>query len=71
MKLLDDMLNVVWYQAQLRRMARGLVPLPGLGRLFALVTGFFLSYAANPFAFLFRAKPGRIRKDSGPLPHAI
>lgn len=32
MKMIDDLLQVLWYQAQLIRMARGKEPDPGLGR---------------------------------------
>ncbi|MCE9599759.1 MAG: NADH:flavin oxidoreductase/NADH oxidase family protein [Spirochaetia bacterium] len=56
-KMLDDMLNLVWYQAQLRRMATGLRPRANLGRLGALVSGYFLSYAFNPLSIAFAHKP--------------
>ena len=58
-KLLDDMLQIVWYQAQLRRMGRGLEPRPTLGRWRALLGGFVRSYAFNPFALLIPRRPTR------------
>jgi 2,4-dienoyl-CoA reductase-like NADH-dependent reductase (Old Yellow Enzyme family) len=55
-KLFDDMLQVVWYQAQMHRMGAGLEPDRALGRVRALVVGFFASYAFNPLAALLPAK---------------
>jgi hypothetical protein len=55
-RLFDDMLQVVWYQAQMQRMGAGLEPDLRLGRVRALVHGFFASYAFNPFAALLPAR---------------
>jgi hypothetical protein len=55
-RLFDDMLQIVWYQEQLHRMGAGLEPDPRLGRVRALVVGFFASYAFNPLAALLPAR---------------
>lgn len=51
-KLFDDMLQIVWYQEQMHRMGDGREPDLALGRVRALVLGFFASYAFNPLASL-------------------
>ena len=55
-KLFDDMLQITWYQAQIHRMGDGLEPDLALGRVRALVVGFFASYAFNPLAALLPAR---------------
>jgi 2,4-dienoyl-CoA reductase-like NADH-dependent reductase (Old Yellow Enzyme family) len=55
-RLFDDMLQIVWYKEQLHRMGAGLEPDPRLGRVRALVVGFFASYAFNPLAALLPAR---------------
>jgi len=47
-KMLDDMLQISWYQAQLRRMAVGKDPNPNLGKWGPLTIGFVNNYAFNP-----------------------
>lgn len=64
-RLFDDILELVWYQAQLRRIARGLAPDTKLGRLGALVSGFFLSYAFNPLRLLARRKGTPLVPEQG------
>jgi len=53
-RMFDDMLQIVWYQRQLRRMSRGLEPARDLGRWSSLVVGFARNYAYNPLAWLWR-----------------
>ncbi|MBL8018918.1 MAG: NADH:flavin oxidoreductase/NADH oxidase family protein [Leptospirales bacterium] len=65
-RLFDDMLELVWYQAQLRRIARGLAPDAKLGRLGALVSGYFLSYAFNPLRLLVPRKVAHLVPEPGP-----
>jgi 2,4-dienoyl-CoA reductase-like NADH-dependent reductase (Old Yellow Enzyme family) len=52
MRLADDMLQLVWYQRQLRRMGQGQPPRADLGRWSSVVIGFFRNYAFNPLAML-------------------
>jgi hypothetical protein len=49
-RMADDILQIAWYQRQLRRMGNGLLPDPGLGRWSSVVVGFCRNYAFNPFA---------------------
>lgn len=49
-QLADDILQIAWYQRQLRRMGGGQPPLPGLGRWSSVVIGFLRNYAFNPLA---------------------
>jgi hypothetical protein len=60
-KMFDDMLQIVWYQAQLRRMAAGQAPDPKIGRWGPLASGFFRNYAFNPLGFLL-PRPTRTRR---------
>lgn len=68
-RLFDDMLQIVWFQAQLRRMARGLEPDPGLGRIRALLAGFFRNYAFNPLRLRGARSPAL--DDQPRLPSAV
>lgn len=49
-RMADDVLQIAWYQRQLRRMGRGQLPHPTLGRWSSVVVGFFRNYAFNPLA---------------------
>jgi 2,4-dienoyl-CoA reductase-like NADH-dependent reductase (Old Yellow Enzyme family) len=51
-QLFDDMLQILWYQRQLRRMGEGRAPLPELGRWSSLAVGFARNYAFNPLGAL-------------------
>lgn|GEM_PF-6718158 len=64
-KMLDDMLQITWYQSQLRRMAAGNDPKPTLGKWGPIAVGFFHSYAFNPLAVLL---PQRKAKHTLPSP---
>lgn len=44
-KKLDAMISGAWHEGQIKRMARGLAPDPGLGRIAALVASFRATYA--------------------------
>ena len=56
-KLLDGMLQTVWYQAQFRRIASGRDPKPGLSPLVALASGFVRNFAFNPLPWPRRRQP--------------
>jgi hypothetical protein len=57
-QLFDDMLQILWYQRQLRRMGDGRAPSPELGRWSSLAVGFARNYAFNPLGAL---RPARRR----------
>ncbi|MCB9591085.1 MAG: NADH:flavin oxidoreductase/NADH oxidase family protein [Sandaracinaceae bacterium] len=65
--LFDDMLQIVWFQRQLRRMGAGQPPLPDLGRWSSLVVGFARSYAFNPLTMLRRPVGLRLPADVDPV----
>ena len=65
-KMFDDMLQIVWYQAQLRRMAAGLAPDPDIGRWGPLASGFLRSYAFNPLALFLPARASGAKRLAAP-----
>jgi 2,4-dienoyl-CoA reductase-like NADH-dependent reductase (Old Yellow Enzyme family) len=48
-KMLDSLLQSAWFGQQLRRMASGRDPDPGLGKLGAIISSYRKTYAFNPF----------------------
>ncbi|HEY4180580.1 MAG TPA: NADH:flavin oxidoreductase/NADH oxidase family protein [Kofleriaceae bacterium] len=64
MRMADDILQIAWYQRQLRRMGQGLHPHPTLGRWSSVVVGFFRNYAFNPFSVRRRRAPLALSQET-------
>jgi 2,4-dienoyl-CoA reductase-like NADH-dependent reductase (Old Yellow Enzyme family) len=65
-RMFDDVLQIAWYQRQLRRIAAGRDPDPRLGRWSSVVIGIARNYAFNPLG----RRGGRTLAEPSLLPSA-